>query len=247
MPIRRFQGRFVFSGALSLFFIPKKKQMKRLFFIVAILLSLVMIGATAEAQGISRVLLIPREAEGYSGLDTMLIREVGVMTDLLQRAGFKVVVATTPGQPIEGFVKKLKPDLKLSEVKVEGYSGVMLACMACGFFPGPPVSPAAVSVVRQAVAKGKPVAANAGAVYILAEAGVLKGKHYSFPQDAFSPYPPNKRDLRFEGAIYSGHGVTQDGIIITSATCARQEDQTGLRDGTSELTRAFIAKLGRKK
>jgi hypothetical protein len=59
-----------------------------------------MINTIAEAQGTSQVLLIPREAEGYSGLDTMLIREVGVMTDLLQRAGFKVMVATTPGQPI---------------------------------------------------------------------------------------------------------------------------------------------------
>jgi putative intracellular protease/amidase len=222
-------------------------MMKTILSVAAILLSLVMISATAEAQGISRVLLIPREAEGYSGLDTMLIKEVGVMTDLLQRAGFKVVVGTTPGQPIEGFVKKLKPDLKLSEVKVEDYSGVILACMACGFFPGPPVSPAAVSVVRQAVVKGKPIAANAGAVYILAEAGVLRGKHYSFPQDAFNPCPPHKKDLRFEGAIYSGHGVIRDGNIITSASCARQEDQTGLRDCTPELTRAFIAKLGRKK
>ena len=221
--------------------------MKTILSVVAILLSLVMISATALAQSTSRVLLIPREAEGYSGLDTMLIREVGVMTDLLQRAGFKVVIATTPGQPIEGFVKRLKPDLKLSQVKVEDYSGVILACMAVGFFPGPPVSPAAVSVVRQAVEKGKPVAANAGAVYILAEAGVLKGKHYSFPQDAFNPCPPYKKDLRFEGAIYSGHGVIRDGNIITSASCARQEDQTGLRDCTPELTRVFIAKLGRKK
>jgi len=221
--------------------------MKTILSVVAILLNLSMMSAIAEAGSTSQVLLIPREAEGYSGLDTMLIREVGVMTDLLQKAGFKVVVATTPGQPIEGFVKKLKPDLKLSEVKIEDYAGVILACMACGFFPGPPVSPAAVSVVRQAVEKGKPVAANAGAVYILAEAGVLRGKHYSFPQDAFNPYPPYKKDLRFEGAIYSGHGVVRDGNIITSGTCARQEDLTGLRDGTPELTRAFIAKLGRRK
>jgi protease I len=206
-----------------------------------------MINTIAGAQGISQVLLIPREAEGYSDLDAMLIREVGVMTDLLQRAGFKVMVATTPGQPIEGFVKRLKPDLQLSEVNVDDYTGVILACMACGFFPGPPVSPAAVSVVRQAVVKGKPIAANAGAIYILAEAGVLVGKRYSFPQDPFNPYPPHKKDLRFEGAIYSGHGVIQDGIIITSGSCARQEDLTGLRDDTPELTRAFIAKLGRKK
>jgi protease I len=264
MPIRRFQKRFHFRKQFLTFSSiknqcclkglefaheheRKENTMKKLSFMVAILLSLVMINAIAGAQGISQVLLIPREAEGYSDLDAMLIREVGVMTDLLQRAGFKVMVATTPGQPIEGFVKRLKPDLKLSEVNVDDYTGIILACMACGFFPGPPVSPAAVSVVRQAVVKGKPIAANSGAIYTLAEAGVLVGKRYSFPQDAFNPYPPHKKDLRFEGAIYSGHGVIQEGIIITSGICARQEDLTGLRDGTPELTRAFIAKLGRKK
>jgi putative intracellular protease/amidase len=225
----------------------KAKKMKRLSFMVAILLSLVMKSAIAEAQGISQVLLIPREAETYSGLDNMLIREVGVMTDLLQKAGFKVVVANTPGQPLGGYVKSLKPDLKLSEVKVDDYAGVILACMAVGFFPSPPLSPAAISIVKQAVAKGKPVAANAGAIYILAEAGVLVGKRYAFPQDAFNPHPPHKRDSRFEGAIYSGHGVVQDGMIITSAICPAQETMTGFRDGTPELTRAFIVKLGRKK
>jgi len=128
MSIRRFQKRFHFlkqflsfssiknQGCLiGLEFAredeKKAKKMKRLSSMVAILLSLVMISAIAEAQGISQVLLIPREAETYTGLDPMLFREAGVMTDLLQKAGFKVVVATTPGQPIEGFVKRLKPDV----------------------------------------------------------------------------------------------------------------------------------------
>jgi putative intracellular protease/amidase len=225
----------------------KAKKMKRLSSMVAILLCLVMNSGIAEAQGNSQVLLIPREAERYGALDEMLISEVGVMTDLLQKAGFKVVVATTPGQPIEGFVRKLKPDMRLSEVKVDDYAGIILACMAVGFFPPPPLAPAAVSIVKQAVVEGKLVAANAGAIYFLAEAGVLRGKRYAFVQDLFNPHPPHKRDWRFEGAIYSGHGLVQDGMIITSAICAAQENLTGFRDGTPELTRAFIAKLGRKK
>jgi putative intracellular protease/amidase len=220
---------------------------KKLSFGVAILLNLLMINTIAGAQGISQVLLIPREAETYGVLDFMLIREVGVMTDLLQKAGFKIVVATTPGQPIEGFVKSLKPDIKLSEVKVDDYAGIILACMGLGHYPGPPVSPAAVSIVKQAVAKGKPVAANAGGIYILAEAGVLVGKRYSFTQDAFNPYPPHKKDSRFEGDIYSGYGVVQDGMITTSAICPAMESNTGFRDGTPELTRVFIVKLGQKK
>ena len=219
--------------------------MKRLSFMVAILLSLVMICGIADAQSISQVLLIPRE--GQSGnLDAMLKKEVGVMTDMLQKAGFKVVVATISGQPIEGILNELKPDLKLSEVKVDNYAGFILPCMAVGMFPGPPVSPAAVSIVKQAIAKGKPVAAQTGSVYILAEAGVLKGKRYAFVDDPLNQPPPYK-DSRFEGAIYSGSRIVQDGNIITSGVCPSVEGWMGMPDCTPELTRAFIAKLGRRK
>jgi protease I len=224
----------------------KEKKMERPSFIVAILLSLVMITAVAEAQSSSQVLLVPREGKSVN-LDLALSKEVAVMTELLQKAGFKVVVATASGQPIEGVVHKLKPDLKLSEVKIDNYAGVILSCMATGTFPGPPVSPAAVSVVKQAVGKGKPVAAALGSVYVLAEAGVLKGKRYAFSDNPFNPAPPNRKDTRFEGAIYSGPGVVQDGKIITSGVCPNTEARTGMRDCTTELTRAFIAKLGRKK
>jgi putative intracellular protease/amidase len=111
----------------------------------------------------------------------------------------------------------------------------------------PPVSPLAISIVKQAVAKGKPVAAQVGSVYILAEAGVLKGKRYAFVHDPFNPQPPHKKDSRFEGAIYSGPGVVQDGNIITSGRCPNIEARTGLPDNTPELTQAFIAELRRKK
>jgi putative intracellular protease/amidase len=215
-------------------------------FMPAIVLSLVMISSIAEGQSISQVLLIPREGES-SNLDLMLAKEVGVMTELLEKAGIKVMVANVSGQPMEGSVRKLKPDLRLSEVKVDEYAGLILPCMAVGMFPSPPASPVAISIVKQAVAKGKPVAAQLGSVNILAEAGVLKGKRYAFVQDPLHPLPPNEKDSRFEGAIYSGRGVVQDGMIITSGICPTMGGVMGMRDGTPELTRAFIAELGRKK
>jgi len=145
-------------------------------------------------------------------------------------------------------MRKLKPDMKLSEVKVDDYAGVILPCQAVGLFPGPPISPFAVSIVRQAVAKGKPVAAQLGSVYVLAEAGVLKGRRYAFFDDPLIEVPRvRKKDLRFEGAIYSGSGVVRDGAIITSGVCPSTEGWMGRPDGTAELTRAFIAELGRKK
>jgi len=227
--------------------VEKEKKLARLACIVAIVLSLVMITTIAEAQSVARVLLIPREGES-SNLDVRLKKEIGVMIDLLQKAGFKVVVATVSGQPIEGVIGKLKPDLKLSEVKVDDYAGVMLPCFGVGLFPGPPVAPAAVSIVKQAVAKGKPVAAPLGSAYILAEAGVLKGRRYAFIDDPSIELPGiRKKDLRFEGAIYSGSGVVQDGNIITSGACPSTEGWMGMRDLTPEVTRAFIAELGRKK
>jgi len=222
----------------------KEKKMKGPSFLVLILLSLVIISATAEAQEISRVLLIPREGEA-TNLDLMLAKEAGVMTDLLQKAGFKVVVANASGQPIEGLIKKLKTDLKLSEVRVDDYTGFILPCMGTGLFPGPPVSALAVSIVKQALAKGKSVAAQCSSVYVLAEAGVLTGKRYAFGDDPLNSLNP--MDLRFRGAIYNGPGVVQDGNIITSGVCSSLAARTGMPDGTSGLTRAFIAKLGRKK
>jgi protease I len=205
-----------------------------------------MISPIAEARSNSQVLLIPREGTS-AYIELMLAKEVGVMTEMLQKAGFKVVVANASGQSIEGLIRKLKPDLKLSEVRIDDYAGFILPCMAVGQFPPPPVSPLAVSIVKQAVAKGKPVAAPTGSVYILAEAGVLKGRRYAYVQDRFNPYPPYKRDWEFEGAIYSGPGVVEDGMIITSGICPFLEAFTGLRDCTPELTQAFIAKLSRKK
>ena len=123
-----------------------------------------------------------------------------------------------------------------------------MPCMAVGLFPGPPASPVAVSIVKQAVEKGKPVAAALGSVYILAEAGALKGKRYAFADDPFIELPRiRKKDLRFEGAIYSGMGVVRDGKIITSGVCPATEGWLGRPDCTPELTQAFIAELGRKK
>ncbi len=213
---------------------------------LAIFLSLVIINTIAEAQSNSKVLMIPREGKS-ANLDLMLSRQVFVMFEMLQKAGFKVVVAGVSGQPLEGVVHKLNFDLKLEEVNIDDYVGLILPCMAVGQFPGPPISSAVVSIVKQAIAKRKPVAAPFGAVYILAEAGVLKGKRYAHLDNLFNPAPPNQKDPRFEGAIYSGSGLVQDGNIITSGRCPNIESRIGVPDNTRELTQAFITMLDRKK
>ena len=101
-----------------------------------------------------------------------------------------------------------------------------MPCMAAGV-PGS-IARGAVEIVKEAVAEGKPVAAQHGAVAILGEADVLGGKKYAYRFDGFQ-----------EG-YYMGHGVIQDVTIITSGTCPYEAKRRGQKDGTPELTSKLI-------
>ena len=224
--------------------------MKRIINFVAIAICIAvcisLIPTKSFAQTRPKVLMIPRE--GYSAdLKFMLEKEVWTMRLMLMRAGFKVEAATASGTTIVSPGIDLKPDLRLDEVKVADYEGFIMPCMAVGNRPGPPVAPEAVAIVKQAVAEGKPVAAQFGSVTILAQAGVLKGKKYALFSNPLKANPMQSFiDSRFDGAIYSGRGVVQDGIIITSGVCPFMEKAFGRPDGTAKLTQAFIAELKKK-
>lgn len=220
--------------------------MKRFIIIVTILAGMAVWVAFAHAEPKSKVLLIPREGTSRN-LELMLTKEVGVMVTLLQKAGFEVVVATASATPIASENVTLKPDLKLVDVKVTDYVGFIMACMAVGIVPSPPQPPEAISIVKQAMAQGKPVAAQFGAVQILAEAGILKGKRYAFMFDPLGARLGPNKDPRFADAIYSGRDVVQDGNIITSGICPYIGAMRNIPDGTAELTQKLIAELKRRK
>jgi putative intracellular protease/amidase len=136
-----------------------------------------------------------------------------------------------------------------AKLKIDDYAGVIIPCMAVGGAgqPYPGVSPEAITIVQKALSNGKPVAANGNAPVVLAEAGVLKGKKYSFLRD---PLQETKNFPftfpAFQGAIYSGPGLVQDGLIITSGICASLEKALGLENGTVKLTKAFIVAVQKK-
>jgi putative intracellular protease/amidase len=220
--------------------------MKRFIIIVTILVSMAAWVALAHAEPKSKVLLIPREGSSRN-LELMLTKEVGVMVTILEKAGFEVEVATVSAAPIASENVTLKPDLKLIDVKVADYVGFIMACMAVGIIPAPPQPPVAVAIVKQAAAQGKPIAAQFGAVQILAEAGILKGKRYAFMFDPLSPRLGPQKDPRFVDAIYSGMDVVQDGNIITSGICPYVGASRGIPDGTAELTQTLIAELKKRK
>jgi putative intracellular protease/amidase len=198
----------------------------------------------AYGQSAKKVIMIPRE--GYSqDLDLMLKMEVGVMNVLLKRAGFQVDIATPSGQAIKGSTEKIDKLMRVVDVKLDTYMGVIMPCMAVGAFPGPPVCQNTLAIVKKALADGKPVAASTWSTIILAEGGLLKGKKYAAGRDplkADANFPFT--DLRYEGGIYSGPGVVQDGKMFTSGACPWLERAFGLQSGTVELTQAFIKAIG---
>lgn len=166
--------------------------------------------------------------EGSPQLEFMLTNEVGKMIEIIKQSGFEVVVATISGETLTAGSTTIEPDLKLREVNIDEYTGFILPCMVVDL-----TSPEMITFVKTVVDKGKPIAAQVGSVFILAEAGILNGKKYAFVND-------QGRNPNFKGAIYSGYGVIQDGLIITSGTCPWMAKQTGNSDCTPMLTQTLI-------
>jgi putative intracellular protease/amidase len=187
---------------------------------------------TATPVPPKKVLLL-LAAETSLDMELMLTKEVGVMVSMIEKAGYKVVVASASGQPLVGRSTTLKPDLKLADVKVEDYAGFILPCLAPGTPQVPPDGP---EIVKKAVALGKPVAAQNLSVVTLMKAGVLSGKQFAF----ISGYGIEKS---FPDGIYKGEGVVQDGNIVTSGMCPHMARAGRTPDGTPELTQKFIALL----
>jgi putative intracellular protease/amidase len=189
------------------------------------------------SQESNKVLLFIRD--GSVDLEFMLTNEVGVMKDILEQSGFEVTIATVSGEPIVAGSTKLKPNLKLGDVRITDYVGFILPCMAASDTLGAPIAIEAVAMVKKAAAEGKPVAAQLGSVLILAKAGVLMDKKYAFAdsEDLNANLSPDLKDC---GGIYNGTGVIQDGNIITSGICPFWARMNELQDGTQELSQTLV-------
>lgn len=187
------------------------------------------IGFTLYANGRKeKVLLYIRSGESLFS-EYLVEHEFDVMAGMIGQAGFKVVVVTDTGKPVKvlsGESTLIEPDKKLTEIEVDDYVGIIMPCMSQGHVSH--VDPVLILIIEEAVKQGKPIAAQHAAIEILADAGVLKGKKCTY----FLPSTV--------GAIYSGDGVVQDGLIITGShdpNAARKYDG---EDTTSELTELFI-------
>jgi len=194
----------------------------------------------AYAQNPPKVLLFMRNAQKSGDLEYMLKKEVGVMKDRLEKSGYKVIVATLDGSSVTAGSTTVKADIKLADVKVAEYAGFVLPCLAVPSYPAPPeVSPEAIVLVKNAVSAGKPVAAQTGSLWTLAEAGLLKGKKYAYAMEEKSPY--------FAGATFAGTGVVRDGLILTSGICPYMALKSKDKDGTEQLAFELAKALNEKK
>ena len=191
-------------------------------------LLLFLVGCTPGKTKSNKVLLVL--AERSYDMDYMLEKEVSVDVDMLKKAGFDPVLASPTGKTL-GELYKITPDLKLADVKVEDYVGVMFPCMAADFVS--PYYPEPLRVAQKAVALKKPIAAQVHGIFTLSIAGVMDGKQYALVSEL------NDFGLVPNG-IYKGEGIVQDGNIFTSGICPYMARETGKPDGTKELTQKFI-------
>jgi len=186
------------------------------------------------AEESPRVFMFVRD--GSRDLDLMLEKEVGVMRQMLEEAGYAVDIATASGEAFVSDSMTLEPTVKLGDVDIADYAGVALPCMAPA--AGYPVPAEVDAIVEQAVELGMPVAAARGSVVTLAKAGGLVGLEYSFARE-----PDIEKRPEFAGASYVDAGVTRSGVMATSKICPLAALESGQQDGTEELTRLFIESL----
>ena len=127
---------------------------------------------------------------------------------ILEAEGVKVIVASTSFNTARGMLGgKVKPDMLLSEIKVDDYDAII-------FVGGSGASQywndsLAHNIAKEAVEKNKVLGAICIAPVTLANAGVLRGKKATV-------WPSERGKIEAKGAIYTGESVQIEGKIITA-------------------------------
>lgn len=139
--------------------------------------------------------------------------ELEVPLERLQDAGANIDIASIEMGDITGWDEDdwgddIEVDLKISDVDIDDFDALVL--------PGGQINPdllrvneAAVSLIRDFAATGKPVAAICHAPWLLIEAGLAKGRRLTC-------YKSIRTDVANAGATVVDEAVVVDGNIITS-------------------------------
>ncbi|NIZ01972.1 DJ-1/PfpI/YhbO family deglycase/protease [Thalassospira lucentensis] len=139
--------------------------------------------------------------------------ELRVPLEKLSTHGADVKIASPKSDPIKSWDKTdwgdtVDVDVEVKNVDINDYDALVL--------PGGQINPdtlrndeASVSLVREFVASGKPVAAICHGPWLLVEAGALRDRHAT-------SFPSIKTDLINAGAIWRDEQVVCEDGIITS-------------------------------
>lgn len=135
--------------------------------------------------------------------------EATTVIDVLRRCNVKVVVAGLSLELITGAHDiRIAADTAIDRVKAENYDAIICPGGNPGYI-NLRKNPTVLSLVRQAFASGKLVAAICAAPAVLADAGILKGKKCTI-------YPGMEGELERGGGKVQRDLVVEDGNVITS-------------------------------
>ncbi len=161
----------------------------------------------ADAEPLSSRRILIMAADGFEQ------SELEVPLERLQDAGADIDIASIEMGDITGWDEddwgdEIEVDLKISDVNIDDFDALVL--------PGGQINPdllrvdeAAVSLIRDFAATGKPVAAICHAPWLLIEAGLAKRRR-------MTSYKSIRTDIANAGAIVVDEAVVVDGNIITS-------------------------------
>lgn len=143
--------------------------------------------------------------------------ELEVPRDELKKAGAAVTLATPDGKNVKGWKDKnwgpeAEASAAIGDVSAEGFDALVI--------PGGQMNPdilraipAAVSLVKDFAAAGKPIAAICHAPWLLVEAGILEGRNAT-------SYGSIRTDVINAGANWEDKEVVVDNGLITSRSPA---------------------------
>jgi protease I len=133
--------------------------------------------------------------------------EYRIPKEILEKAGVKVItVCTTLAEATGKLGMKVKPDILLGDTDVSLADALIFVGGggSSQYFE----DPAAHGLARDFANRGKIVGAICIAPVILANAGLLKEKRATVFLDG-------QTDLEGHGAVYTGHPVETDGLLLT--------------------------------
>jgi putative intracellular protease/amidase len=165
--------------------------MKR-FLLALITFGTVLLPSILFAETTRQILMIAREVS--EDMEFMIKNEVQPMLNQIREGGYSIIIATESGKELTAHAQRLVPDLRLDDVKIADYCGVIVPCMMVGYLKDS-VPKAAVELIKQAYEADLPIAAQ-NSNELLTPAGLTKAKKVAYSA-----------------------GVVVDGNLITSWNC----------------------------